>query len=472
MKRLGWLLLASLWACAEEEPGIPPPSGQLYFPQGLVVADPSGARPLVVIGNSNFDQRYNSGFITVFGLAELAALAPRNNPGEVTYSDGFGAALVSQTRVLQLGGPLLHVPAATSGFAEDRIYQAARAANRVQSLRLLADGTMSCSREGDARVSPTDCTEGAVLPTGFDDPFSLAYIPGLGPNGSVAVSHLGAAVDGNRRLLSALANIDLARWEQHLAGPALAASDPGYPLVSEPVDTGGYSGLRFVPGGLGGRSPALLATNLDDANGLSLVSFTTQNVSDSDARAKLVPTGRLNLDVAALAEELRGLALDGNQRAYVSVRFAESTTTYNSGIAVIDLLGEAPSLIGLVEVGNELGQPVLYSRGSARWLYVPDLRDDRIWVLDVRGDTPSVVAEIKGRAERTVNGETFQARILAGPSDLAFTIVDDRILLLVNNFANSTLAVIDASAIDPREHRVIARLGRDLDGAGKTEGQP
>jgi hypothetical protein len=470
VKRLGWLLLA--WVgCAEAEPGIPPPSGQLYFPLGLVVADPSGTRPLVVIGSTNFDQRYNSGFVTVFGLAELAALAPTNNPGEVTYVDGFGTALVSQTRVLQLGGPLLHVPGAVSGLGEDRIYVAARAANRVQSLRLLADGTLDCSRDGDTRVSPTDCTEGAVLPTGFDDPFSLAYVPGLGPNGSVAVSHLGALVDGSNQLISALANIDVARWEQHIAGPALGSSDPGYPLALKDLVSGGFSGLTFVPGGLGGRTPALLATNIDGSGGLALATITAENVSETDGRSQLVSRDRLNLDTAASAQELRGLAVDGNQRAYVSVRFVEGTTTYNAGIAVIDLTGDLPRLISLVEVGNELAQPVLYSRGAARWLYVPDLRDDRIWVLDVRSDTPTVVAEIKGRDERTLNGETFQARVLAGPSDLAFTIVDNRILLLVNNFANSTLAVIDASSIDPREHRVIARLGRDLDGAGKTEGQ-
>ncbi len=471
MKRLGWLLLASWWACAEEEPGIPPPSGQLYFPLGLAVADPSGNRPLVLIGSSNFDQRYNSGFVTVFGLAELAALAPSNNSGEVTYTEDFGAAFVSQTRVLQLSGPLLHVPATASGLPEDRVYLAARAANRVQALRLLGDGTLDCSRDGDARVSPTDCTEGSVLPTGFDDPFSLAYVPGLGPNGSVAVSHLGAVVDGNNQVLSALANVDVARWEQHIAGPALSRTDPGFALVLKEHLSGGFSGLGFVPGGFGGQTPALLATNIEGANGLAIASIKAENVSESDGRSQLVSFNRLNLDAAASAEELRGLAIDGNQRAYVSVRFAESTTTYNSGIAVIDLRGERPTLVSVVEVGNELAQPVLYARGAARWLYVPDLRDDRIWVLDVRGDTPTVVAEIKGRAERTLNGETFQARILAGPSDLVFALVDSRILLLVNNFANSTLAVIDATSVDPREHRVIARLGRDLDGAGKTEGQ-
>lgn len=468
MKRLGWLLLA--WVgCAEAEPGIPPPSGQLYFPLGLVVADPSGTRPLVVIGSTNFDQRYNSGFVTVFGLAELAALAPTNNPGEVTYVDGFGTALVSQTRVLQLGGPLLHVPGAVSGLGEDRIYVAARAANRVQSLRLLADGTLDCSRDGDTRVSPTDCTEGAVLPTGFDDPFNLVFLPGLGTNGSVAVGHLGGGVNVAE---SSLALVDVQLWESRQASNN-GGSDPlTNPLVRTTFPTvDGFSGLAWPGGPVGPDEVAVFGTAFRRSGALAFGAFFVQPVEEAAGRLAFVEGRALDLAADTSATELRGLALDGNQRAYVSVRFVEGTTTYNAGIAVIDLSGDLPRLISLVEVGNELAQPVLYSRGAARWLYVPDLRDDRIWVLDVRSDTPTVVAEIKGRDERTLNGETFQARVLAGPSDLAFTIVDNRILLLVNNFANSTLAVIDASSIDPREHRVIARLGRDLDGAGKTEGQ-
>lgn len=473
--KYAWACLVSalpLLACAEAEPGIPPPEGQLYFPLGLAVADPSGSRPLLVVGSSNFDQRYNSGFVSVFDLGKVAALVPTPTDGSVTYRADFGDALLDQVRVLQLGGPILHVPAAASGLSGDRVYVAARAANRITALRLGADGLLSCNLDGDPAVPLTDCSERAVLPTGFDDPFSLAFVPGAGNNGSVAVSHLGAITDGTTRILSALTNVDLARWEQHQAGPAVATTDLNYPLVTKPVEAGaGFSGLVYVPGGFGGESPALLAASIEASTSLPLLGLTPRPVSADDARLQLSQFGRLNLDAVASAIQLRGLTVDGNRRAYVSMRFAEGSTTFNSGIGVIDLTGALPRLMAVFEVGNELAQPVLSVRGDARWLYVPDLRDDRIWVLDVRSDLPSLIAEIKGRAERTIDGEVVEAKLFSTPTDLLFAAPGDgRQLLLVGNFSNSTLAVVDVTSPDPRLHRVIGRLGRDLDGAGKSEG--
>jgi hypothetical protein len=39
----------------------------------------------------------------------------------------------------------------------------------------------------------------------------------------------------------------------------------------------------------------------------------------------------------------------------------------------------------------------------------------------------------------------------------------------VSNFSNSTLAVLDVTDPDPRVHRVVARLGRNLDPEGEME---
>jgi DNA-binding beta-propeller fold protein YncE len=147
----------------------------------------------------------------------------------------------------------------------------------------------------------------------------------------------------------------------------------------------------------------------------------------------------------------------------------------NSVLAVLSAEDGRLRVQGLLEVGEELGQPVPYpfAPPGQRWLYVPDTRDDRIYVVDVTSDVPTVRARIDGRAVRTLSsGRQILARTLATPLSIVFDRRGGRRFAYVTNFENSTLAVIDVSDDNPLQHCVVARFGRDraLDGSTEAEG--
>ena len=101
---------------------------------------------------------------------------------------------------------------------------------------------------------------------------------------------------------------------------------------------------------------------------------------------------------------------------------------------------------------------------------VPDLRSDRVYVLDVGQDVPLLIHVIEPKASPSA-----ASRLLAAPAQIAIAPASTRArlggrtLAFVANFGNSTLGVLDLSDPDPRNHRVAARLGRALSDDGVDE---
>src|SRR5688572_26173806 len=162
-----------------------------------------------------------------------------------------------------------------------------------------------------------------------------------------------------------------------------------------------------------------------------------------------------------------------SRRAYVSMRFFAPGDSYNAGIAVIDLTQEQMQVIDVLEFGDELQRPFLrevtVDGQTSRYIYVGDIRRDKLYIIDVTTDSPILVKEIDGRGTRTIEGQTVQARLLDSPSQIAFATRNGRSLGFVTNFSNSTLAVLDVTDPDPRMHRIVARLGRNIDPEGEME---
>ena len=161
-------------------------------------------------------------------------------------------------------------------------------------------------------------------------------------------------------------------------------------------------------------------------------------------------------------------------RAYVSLRFVDSADSNNAAIAVVDLTGGDVEPLSILEVGEELGRPVLVESSttgrSRRLLYVPDIRSDSIWVIDASTDVLKVVHQISGRLTRP-GATPERVRLLDAPSTVVFAERGDRRLGFVSNFSNSTMAILDASDPDPRNHEIVARLGEVLlpDGTNEEE---
>ncbi len=473
----GWVLvlaggLFGLAGCADEVPGNPPPNGQLHFPTGLAVHTATGADPQFLYAlNANFDQRFNAGSVLSFSVDRLFALVPTSSADDdVVFRADFGDAVVSQVRVFQFGGELISVP---DGGGGTRLFFPSRGRNRLTMLQADARGQLDCgNRDEDNRsiepVVALDCTEAHIIRTGFDDPLSLAY---AAPADLLVVGHLRPEVV-NTNVIGNVAMVPTLDFQQRVIQEREGSTLVNPVVSSSFLDLGGVTGLAY-------RSQTV-TSSVAVGEVFVLGQRGGSNISGNAwfTRLELLPDGgghRLAVvDSLLLTREAdvigsRGLVLNAaGTRAYASVRFEDIATSFNSGLMVINVEGPELRIVSVLELGEELGKPVFYPGG--RLLYVPDIRTDRIWAVDASSDHLTVVAEITGRTDRTVDGKSFLARTLDGPVDIVFLQRGARTLGFVSNFANSTLGVIDASAPNPTQHRVVARFGRDLNPDGDAEG--
>jgi hypothetical protein len=492
------VLIAAL-SCADDIPGVDPVMDEVYFPIGITtVPSAAGRDGLVVVLSSNFDQRFNAGTLIALSVDGLFAMAPPiPEDAPPAYADALGAARVDAIRVQSFGGDIVYVPVAGGTLPEPgRIFVAARGRNQVLMVRVTPDAdTASGARVfacGNPDVDPLagiDCTVAHVSGTGFADPFPLAHAPPTvdRPTDLVAIGHISGRTDRDT-VFGAVALADVSMFDRRVAAEMAGEDLPNAVVPTVIPSFGGASGLAYV-GDVPGFADTFVASGFRTAPELVLQSFQAGRVAVSceddggcsigqvcssgvcEARPFALFEGeKLRLDVEISGAETRALAVvPAARRAYASVRFPAAGNSSNSGVAVIDLEDGAFRLLAVLELGEELQRPFVREANGRRLLYVGDIRRDKVYVVDVTTDSPVLVQEIGGRASRTIDGEPVQVSLLDGPSQIAFITRDARTLAIVTNFANSTLAVIEVTDPDPRKHRIVARLGRNIDPEGEVE---
>lgn len=143
MAGIGWLVSG----CTTEVLGEMPPDSGLYYPNNMVSSDGR----YVYILNSNFDQRYNAGWISVLDLGQ-------QEPHLYTRAEG------GQLRVLSLGGDL----ALDKESNPSQLVVSHRGSGTLSLVDLqVGDGekvTLSCGEQGDKaglrpEESVTDCSK-------------------------------------------------------------------------------------------------------------------------------------------------------------------------------------------------------------------------------------------------------------------------------------------------------------------------
>lgn len=446
-------------ACAEDLPGSPPPEDQLHFPVSMILVP--GATPdddHLVACNGNFDQRYNSGSLIslpVASLFEQALAADVTRPSATL-------PVSSSVRVRSLCGELAYQ---ANEPGAGRLFFTSRLDRSFSMVRIRAGGELRCAGAGEPLLG-TDCTAGHSLGLQSTDPFAVASIPPL-PGAEQGVVVVG--IFGDRTRVAELVQLDGARIDDR------ADRDPAV----DPIITRSESGLDGVSSLVYLAPPALRSTN-GVLVGAALVApadrglpLTTFAINADETGFSLGAPRRPESNGARDLIATRGLVASGDlTRLYATLRIEESSPEragairFNAAVGVASLDGSTPSLISLIEIGEELGPPALLERGGRRLLYVPDHRTGRLWILDVTRDVPAVVSVIMPIGERMApDGSVVRARLLAVPTAIVFVERGGRTLGFISNFANSTLAVIDVTSADPREHAVIARFGEDRDPA-------
>lgn len=433
----------------------------------------------LLVVSSNFDQRYYAGRLHAFELGPIVARLPAVDE-PVLFDEVLGTPS-STVRIDQFANEIVYVP---NVGGQDRLLVPTRGRNRLSMIDYRAPGQPSLSC-GPAPEEPTrfDC-RGRYTDTGSQDPFSAAVLDSdYGPLAFVA--HLRSVRDEDEIYRQAVTLVDLeglATWEEPAEVPEFDnEARPIEPFVFR--DFGGVTGVTFVPPGRLGvpedsltRIGTLVAVERSITPTLTLRGFTVRGVPPfvltPTVAVSLEETHVLSLSGETTAIGSRGLVYDAaRERVYVSLRFQENGDSFNAAIATVDVSGDTFRILNIEEAGEELGRPVLHQvPNGPRLLYVPDIRQNTIWIFDVSTDAVLPRGPIIGLGERDFDGIVEQVPLLDSPAGMTFYDAGDRQLAFVSNFANSTIAVIDVSDPNPLRHRVVARFGRNIDAEGEQEG--
>lgn len=467
----------ALTACADLDVGQAIPFDQVYYPLGMAVLDGEGAAPRVAVFSTNYDQRYQSGQVGLLdtsvlmdGLLEAIGLTGTDDVCSSldrprffdSYAFGGRSPWVGRVKVPGVGGGIVVVP---DGAGGERLYVTNRLNAEVITIRRDGD-ELACRGPGEDEadtIRNSDCGPSHINGSGAEDPFEVAFTV-IDGRPYLGVTHLFPYAD----------RVDtwgvVSLLDEALLAARATADDAGAPYQTG-LRLFGMTGLS----GVAATAGAFHVLGLNRIGRLELATVRLFEDADETPGPDAGVSARLRLDTEGNAAGGRGMVQLDERRLLASVRYELPGVGRNAGLAVVEVGTDRLEAIGFVDVGSEIGKPSLRPRldpSDPMIAYVGDLDTDKLYAVDVTQDRPFVVAELLGRAPRDLpNGRRISAFLLDGPTRIAFFRHRGRLYGLVANFANATLAVLDATDPDPRKHCLLARLGRDIDGNGEAEAE-
>lgn len=519
----GLLTLGLLAGCADRNIGDEMPERQLYMPQGIAAFESTDGVRLAVL-SSNFDQRFQTQQISLLdpnalidGVLQELEVSAENACTDAaaqrpllaaTLDVGEQPVFVNRVRTPGVGTRLVVADDGTDGHW---IYNTNIFNGSLFAIRRSESDELTCSVEGESKLANSDCSERHRFFTGGDEPGALARGVFTDDSGEsrayIAVGHRrqGRVVNNSGNQSQAVGAPITFLDEQQLhavingesigddvdenvvgfIGPAFNFSllqntrGPAN-LVFSHQDEGILLGSmmnRFTSGQEGGVlrvfgfQPKSAPGPQETPEGQDETRIEYSSLGNSEAANRFVANNieQFNLLGYTNAVQSRGIALletEDRFRIVASTLFEFARAPqFTSGIALL-ARNEDGQLegVGTVSVGSEIGEPAIRpsSPGEPVLVYAGDLREDKIWVVDISDDVPTVVAEISGRTET-------DRRILSVPHQIAFVQRGEQTYAFATNFGNSTIAVLDVSDPSPQNHCILARVGRKLVATGQPD---
>jgi len=437
-------------SCARNLDGTEPPDDAFYFPISVVV---SADHRYAYVANSNFDLRYNAGWVSVIDLDAALAQIDAGN-------DNPTSAIVSQLKVLSLAGEL----------SIDESGELAVLTHRGEPTLTLLEidgdqlhcGDATVNRGLDQVEERTDC-----------DSLHLEHLtPEMFPNEEIELGEIDVADPFASALFT---------WrpdgepERPLAaiGHLTAASDGGRVSVFDVVARNGVVPPKLEPvRSIGLRARNGLATLVPhpDAGG-SFVIGTGQLYSVDSPGSTLysvdvggtlareedrVSSVRVSADLGG--DELYGLAFspDG-RRAFVANRRPDAVVVLDTSIETV----EEAQRDGTID---DIDRPRLRIVGATPVpdkptgiVYVPRANGDVVAVASLDGDVVFVLTP-QG-AELQISGRLDDVGL--GPYGMAHATRGGRELLLVTTFFDHGLAIFDVTSPEPASFVRVAHIRSD-----------
>jgi len=430
------LLAFALVACAQDDPGTPPPlpgepHAGFYFPTGLAyVPDANGGPGFLYVVSSDFDLRYSHGTLASINLASIPL------PAEV----GATAVQVDDPHIAQqididvFGGPLaVYAPPGHTPNAR-RLFVGGRQADTLDAID--TDGELlRCARDS----SSSDCSASAIsLGTQLTD----TYRPVIVGN-QVFVGHLSGKDDptgSNEKLVSAVARLDADTVDPaSLVIQPLGAPDTN--VGSEAVD------------GMVGLGDTLLIAGRPIAgtqvafNGAPLRTVGLSHFGDASAANVAVLAGaEVNL------RDVRAMALSTDRaRLFMSTRVPSALVTLD---VTPDVNGQPRfQVLGVAQLPAGASEMTVISRGPGRKDLVAVSCQDANAVAIYDDEIGRVVASVRGVGEQPFG-------IASGPRVAQDGTVLPGARLYVAGFGRGDVALADLPNLDdPKSAQVLVTLG-------------
>lgn len=465
---LSWALIA-----CEPLPGEDPDPGVFYYPVGLELSE-SGRYAYLL--NSNFDQRFNTGWLSVVDL-EAAVGAGEVSSKDVVVLVAAGGS--RDLRVPNLGGAL---ELSSDG---QRLYASHRSDRLISVIEVGGETDLSCGDADDGAglstaLSRTDCDQGHLFEITFDavqarsetdfqqivdrsesieqieliaDPFALLEIDAVAEEGASAAPVLlvGHLADSARSLVTALAvdpsaptNLSIIRSDR-IVNAALSAVDiVAVPQVAEPY-------VAVVGEAVSGGNRRSLIAHVDVNRWLQRMPRATERIVPGS-----ITGGETLAGFAFSPDGARGYGADRINSRGTTVSPRGALLSFDTSLESVETLDEAGQPIYVdypsyrVEGGSPLrGQPssVLYlERPEGDLVAAIDLDQDAIYFVD-----PSVPdAPIVGRID--VPGGPFVAKA---------TVLDGRTYIVASLFYDHGVALVDVGGVTPADFFVSAIVRDD-----------
>jgi len=423
-----------LTGCPADSEDVRPPNDEFYYPTGLAAtADES----TVFVIDANSDLRYASGSLIVVDMDEVDAIAtPWIDGGDIAEGCEQDVDLpflvnCDETMVtvpeasVRLASFATHIGVQELDDGSSRLFVASRGDPSVTYVDYDPDSrNLECGGSGahpicddDHRLNQLrdDPDVGRII----EEPFGV-FVDSI--NDYVMVSHL---TSGSVTLLD-------------------APSDGGAPVISDLI-TGIFAsdpntGVRGAVG-IAGRRPGqegdlVYVTSRTDSR-IQLLSVARPS---RDGLPRIATADFFFLEQVRPADDSRDIAFgSGGDRAYIVNREPPL-------LHIIDTSSGADGkpvnrFLGGVELCAEAANLTVLDAGRGDRVYVSCFRDGEVWAIDPVGRTVESVINV-GRGPNSLLGLPSRGK------------------LLVTNFLEDTLSVIDVRPGSVFENRFVVRVGR------------
>ena len=425
------LSAAGLTACTASESEVRPDPDRLFFPTAVAVA-PDDSVAFVVSANS--DLTYDSGTVQPVDLAavEQAVVAWRTNatvPADCTVDADATETLVCPAKPFLIDGGGVRIGNFATSIATQDL-----GAGKLRLLVPVRGDPSLTWMDWDPADRHLRCGSGA----GFalcDDAHRIVELTGPSDPPGLATEPYAVFVDS-------VAEVAVVA---HLEGGVVSLIDTpaaGTPTLVDAVAVGIRGGLSAIAGRRPGADDVFYAQSSSDDRVFLLTAqrqagrqpfllsggFFFQNAVGSGA------------GTGGIAADARGLVFrGGGDRAYFINRAPPALQRYDTSLGPTGV--PLNRVVASTDICRHATGVAVADPGDGERAYVSCYSDGRLAVVDAR------------------SGGAVEATPLVGQGPTAVAAVASRRLVLVTNFFDDGVAVVDVDPASPYRNRVVLRLG-------------